>query len=62
MPRKLLDIKLTEHPFGKERSGKLLSLPSWRRTGVGRAHKIRTAPAKIPGLMFQLFGDIFKNA
>ena len=39
MPRKPLDIKLTDHPFSRERSPQLLSLPSWRRTGVGRAHK-----------------------
>ena len=62
MPRKPLDIKLTDHPYDKERSDQLLSLPSWRRAGVGRAHKIKTAPAKMPGLMFQLFWDIFKNA
>ena len=39
MPRKPLDIKLTDYPFGKERSNQLLSLPSRRGTGVGRAHK-----------------------
>ena len=39
MPRKRLDIKLTEYPIDDERSKRLLSLPSRRGTGVGRSHK-----------------------
>ena len=39
MPRKPLDIKLTDYPLGKERSNQLLSLSSRRGTGVGSAHK-----------------------
>ena len=49
MPRKPLDIKLTDYPFGKERSNQLLSLPSRRGTGVGSAHKTEQAPAKGRG-------------
>ena len=44
MPRKPLDIKLTDYPFSRERSKQLLSLPSRRGTGVGRAHKNKTSP------------------
>jgi len=62
MPRKPLDIKLTDYPFSRERSKQLLSLPSRRGTGVGRAHKTQISPSEKPGLMFQLFWDIFKNA
>ena len=49
MPRKPLDIKLTDYPFSKERSKQLLSLPSRRGTGVGRAHKTKAAPANKAG-------------
>ena len=39
IPRTPLDIKLTDYPFVKERSNRLLSLPFRRETGVGSAHK-----------------------
>ena len=61
MPRKPIDIKLTDYPFSKERSVPLLSLPSRRGTGVGGDHKYNK-PQQEPGLMFKLFWDIFKNA
>lgn len=44
MPRKPLDIKLTDYPLSRERSQQLLSLPSRRGTGVGRAHKPKNSP------------------
>ena len=49
MPRKPLDIKLTDYPLDKERSSQLLSLPSRRGTGVGRAHKTKSSPSKKAG-------------
>ena len=49
MPRKPLDIKLTDYPTGRERSKQLLSLPSRRGTGVGRAHNTKAAPANKAG-------------
>ena len=54
--------RVTDYPFGKERSNQLLPLPSRRGTGVGSAHKQNKPQQKKPGLMFQLFWDIFKNA
>ena len=60
MPRKPLDIKLTDYPFWQEGSSKLPSLPSRRGTGVGRAHKYNKPQQKAGANVSIILGHFQK--
>lgn len=60
MSRGFRGIKLTDHPFSRERSIQLLSLPSWRRTGVGRAHKHNKPQQKVGANVSIILGHFQK--
>ena len=60
MPRKHLDIKLTDYPFWQEGSSKLPSLPSRRGTGVGRAHKYNKPQQKAGANVSIILGHFQK--